>query len=581
MPIDRVLTDLPNHPHLHLPSGVRHSSRRLRVGRAGLEADPDDPLSSARALLIGVRWGALAVAGALSAALSLGRPAQLAGTGLTLVALGRTVAPARLRPGRALDVVLVVVEVGVAIAAVSTTNGWVSPFLFSLAATGVVVGYGFGLARAAAAALVVGLSVTVLSAATSSPAASDDAVIGWSQVLLVYLVAGYARRIFVEEAQRTSLALTRVSRLTEANDLLFELYRVAQSLPISLELGDTVTLVVSRVRELLRPDVVVVLLPDDGATTWSAAVAEGARVRGPVPIDQMPRPLRIAAAQVDAHVEPALIVGAGLGLASRSGLYASLRARGQLVGLLGVERRDASLTQRDAQLLEGVGEQAALAIDNARLFRRLRSVGADQERTRIARDLHDRVGQSLAYLAFELDRLVGKADASPIKPELEGLRDDVRQAVSEVRDALYDLRTEVSEQVGLRVVLDDFVQRVRARSGLAVKIQLEGDERLPLTHERELLRIAQEAVTNVERHADASSVIVSLRLRPGEAVLEVTDDGCGFVEGSAGRSDSYGLIGMRERADAIGAALEIDTAPGRGTTIRCHLRQHEHEGITR
>ena len=469
-----------------------------------------------------------------------------------------------------------------AIAAVTITKGWVSPYLFSLAATGVVVGYGFGLARSALAAMAVGVAVGALSAATSSPAATEDAVLGWSQVLLVYLVAGYARRIFVEEAMRTSVALTRVSRLTEANDLLFELYRVAQSLPVSLELGDTVSLVVGRVRELLQPDVVVVLLPDDGAATWSAAVAEGARVRGPVLLEELPEPLRVAASQIDAHLEPELTVGAGLGLASRSGLYASLRARGQLVGLLGVEKRDAfSLSPRDAQLLEGVGEQAALAIDNARLFRRLRTVGADQERTRIARDLHDRVGQSLAYLAFELDRLVGKADASPIKAELEGLRDDVRQAVSEVRETLYDLRTEVSEQVGLAVVLDEFAQRVRSRSGLAVKLRLDGTDRLPLTRERELLRIAQEAVTNVERHADATSVIVSLRLRGGEALLEVADDGRGFVKDGAGRLDSYGLIGMRERADAIGAALEIDTAPGRGTTIRCRLRQPDAEGVAR
>ncbi len=86
---------------------------------------------------------------------------------------------------------------------------------------------------------------------------------------------------------------------------------------------------------------------------------------------------------------------------------------------------------------------------------------------------------------------------------------------------------------------------------------------------------------NVERHAAASSVIVSLRLRPDEALLEVADDGCGFVHGNAGRLDSYGLVGMRERADAIGAALEIDTAPGRGTTIRCCLEQPEHEGTSR
>ena len=528
-----------------------------------------------------MRWGALAVGAALSAALGLERPALLSGAALAVVALVRTVVPARLRPGRPLDILLVVLEVGIAIGAVTATEAWVSPFLFSLAATGVVVGYGFGLARAGVAATFVGLSVTGLSVATSSPVAVEDAVLGLSQVLLVYLVAGYARRIFVEEAQRTSLALTRVNRLTEANDLLFELYRVAQSLPVSLDLGDTLSLVVGRVRDVLQPDVVVVLLPDDGSPTWSAAVAEGARVRGPVPLDQLPLPLRLAADQIDAHLEPELTVGAGLGLASRSGLYASLRARGQLVGLIGVEKRVAfSLNHRDAQLLEGVGEQAALAIDNARLFRRLRTVGADRERTRIARDLHDRVGQSLAYLAFELDRLVGKADASPIKTDLEGLRDDVRDAVSEVRETLYDLRTEVSEQVGLPVVLDDFVQRVQSRAGLAVKLRLEGEGRLPLAQERELLRIAQEALTNVERHAGATAVIVSLCLLPGEALLEVADDGRGFAQGNAGRPDSYGLVGMRERADAIGAELEIDTAPGRGTTIRCRVRQTDHEGLS-
>ena len=528
-----------------------------------------------------MRWGALAVAAALSVALELGRPALLAGIGLGVLALARTVEPASLRPRRFVDILLVVIEVAVATAAVAATQGWVSPFVFSLAATGVVVGYRFGLIRATLTAAAVGVVVSLLSVLTASPATIEEALLGWSQVLLVYLVAGYARRIFGEEAERASAALTRVSRLTEANDLLFELYRVAQSLPVSLELGDTVSLVVGRVRELLQPDVVVLLLPDDGTATWSAVHAEGARVRGPVPLDQLPRPLRMAAEQIDAHIEPELTVGAGLGLASRSGLYTSLRARGQLVGLIAVEKRDArSLTRHEAELLEGVGEQAALAIDNARLFGRLRTVGADRERTRIARDLHDRVGQSLAYLAFELDRLVGKADAAPLRSELQGLRDDVRRAVTEVRETLYDLRTEVTEQVGLGAVLDDFAQRVQARSGLAVKVRVEGTARLPLTQECELLRIAQEALTNVERHADASSVIVSLRVRPEAAFLEVVDDGQGFVPGDPGRLDSYGLVGMRERADAIGAALEIISAPGRGTTIRCGVQQPKHEGTS-
>ncbi|MEJ7765317.1 MAG: GAF domain-containing protein, partial [Acidimicrobiales bacterium] len=323
-----------------------------------------------------MRWGALAVAASLSAALGLGRPAVLGALGLGAVALARTLEPASLRTRRFVDILLVLIEVGVAIAAVAATQGWVSPFVFSLAATGAVVGYGFGLMRAALAAAAVGAVVSLLSVLTASPATTEEALLGWSQVLLVYLVAGYARRIFGEEVERASAALTRVSRLTEANDLLFELYRVSQSLPVSLELGDTMSQVVGRVRKLLQPDVVVILIPDGGTATWSAAIAEGARVWEPVPLDQLPPPLRIAAEQIDAHFEPRLTAGAGLGLASRSGMYASLRARGQLVGLIAVEKRDAdALTRRDAELLEGIAEQAALAIDNARLVGRLRTVG--------------------------------------------------------------------------------------------------------------------------------------------------------------------------------------------------------------
>src|SRR5439155_21596304 len=104
--------------------------------------------------------------------------------------------------------------------------------------------------------------------------------------------------------------------------------------------------------------------------------------------------------------------GAGPGLSPRSGsgIYSPLRARSRLVGLLAVERRVAgSLDQQELALMDGVAEQAALAVDNARWFSRLRRVGADEERNRIARDLHDRVGQSLAYLPCELDRIAGGA----------------------------------------------------------------------------------------------------------------------------------------------------------------------------
>ena len=215
----------------------------------------------------------------------------------------------------------------------------------------------------------------------------------------------------------------------------------------------------------------------------------------------------------------------------------------------------------------GSSSPLALAIDNARWFGRLRTVGADEERTRIARDLHDRIGQSLAYLAFELDRIVRTARprASNVGEPLDHLRDDVRGVIREVRDTLYDLRTDVTEAQDMSATLEAFLDRVHERSGLAGQPATEERGRLPILQEREMWRIAQEALTNVERHARATSSPSPGAATAPTAALEVTDDGIGLPDRPAGRLDSYGLLGMRERASSIGATLDVDSEPGRGT----------------
>jgi len=200
-------------------------------------------------------------------------------------------------------------------------------------------------------------------------------------------------------------------------------------------------------------------------------------------------------------------------------------------------------------------------------------VGADEERTRIARDLHDRIGQSLAYLAFELDRIVKtNAKGDDVTKQLERLRTDVRGVIGEVRDTLYDLRTDVTDDQDMGGVLREFLDRVEARSSVEIRLDAQSSGRLPLLQERELWRIAQEAVTNVERHARATKVAVTWRSDGARAVLIVADDGIGFPAGKVGRLDSYGIIGMRERAASIGAALDIVSEEGVGTTIRCEIR---------
>jgi signal transduction histidine kinase len=225
---------------------------------------------------------------------------------------------------------------------------------------------------------------------------------------------------------------------------------------------------------------------------------------------------------------------------------------------------------KDVELLNGLVEPLGVAIDNARWFSRLRSIGADEERSRIARDLHDQIGQSLAYLGFELDRAVKVTSRSKFQPVIVDLRDQVRSVVKEVRETLYDLRVDVSDAQDVGATMQLFCDRVHERSGLEIKIDRHETGRLPLLQERELWRIAKEAVMNAERHAKASTLAIRWQCDGKRAELEVADDGIGF-DRRRGREDSYGIVGMRERATTIGATLDIRSARGAGTTVRVVL----------
>jgi len=185
--------------------------------------------------------------------------------------------------------------------------------------------------------------------------------------------------------------------------------------------------------------------------------------------------------------------------------------------------------------------------------------------------MHDSVGQSLAYVAFKLDRLTKMAEGQPLHDELDVVRSEVRGVLTEVRDTLCDLRTDVTDRTGLIEVLETYLARVGGRAGLQVSFSCEGPARLPVVRERELWKIAHEAISNVERHADARRLWVRWECDGLQGRLTVTDDGRGFAKATPTRPDAYGLRGMRERADAIGARLEIVSEPQGGTTVECLL----------
>lgn len=544
---------------------------QTRADQAKATRPEEDLLGDFAPLVVVIRWATIGVGLLYATADGASRPDFVAAGVLALHALFRTIRPLRYYREHLVSLLMVLAEVGLTLGVVIATGYWRSPYVLALANAVIAAGFARGFGFAIRTAITVVLAVTIPYQFRFARTDFELSLQWGGELLLVALVAGYARRLFREAEERTSEALDRMRDLSEANALLHQLHGVAQRLPASLDLDEVMQSTVEQVRSLLPVDVVAVILWDDGAMAWRVGSAVGTRLPRTFRHEDLPPSVREASGGRPATYN-AVDSGAGGGLGERSALgsYVPLRSRGEVIGILAAEcHPGGSLGDRELEVLTGIADQAAVAIDNARWFSRLRTLGADEERTRIARDLHDRVGQSLAFLAFELERIERQADGSPLASELDRLRQDVRRVVGEVRDTLYDLRTDVSEEDDLVSTLAAYLDRVRARTGLEVGFHHRVIRRPPLLVERELWRIAQEAVTNAERHAAAKRLDVLWELTDGEAVLEVRDDGRGLPEER--REGSYGLLGMRERADAIGARLEIRSSGG-GTTIRCRVQ---------
>jgi signal transduction histidine kinase len=201
----------------------------------------------------------------------------------------------------------------------------------------------------------------------------------------------------------------------------------------------------------------------------------------------------------------------------------------------------------------------------------------EEERRRLARDLHDGPAQTLAAALFGVDLAVSALDRAPAtaRDELLAARAMVRDALDDVRALMAGLRPRLLEEHGLVAALNGLAA-MPPLWGTEVSIETEsigGGERLPADVELALFRIAQEAVSNARRHGVASRVRVSLAVRPGVAELLVVDDGRGFLwePEFSWSSRGEGLPGMRERAELLGGALRVESAPGAGTRIAATL----------
>jgi two-component system sensor histidine kinase UhpB len=266
---------------------------------------------------------------------------------------------------------------------------------------------------------------------------------------------------------------------------------------------------------------------------------------------------------------PVLLVGLAVILAANALLIrTSLAPLGSLTTLM----KRVDLIRHDDRLTDGGnGDLTDLISTFNEMLDRLEAernavsahalAAQEGERQRIARELHDEIGQSLTVVLLGLKRVVDQAPAE-LREELGGVQEGVRSSLDEVRRVARRLRPGVLSDLGLRSALSSLSSEFSEASGLPVTRKVEVPAGLDGDVELVLYRIAQEGLTNVARHADAGSVELTLRREPAGLTLRIRDDGRGGVT-----RDGAGIRGMRERALLIGARLTVESPPGKGTEV--------------
>ncbi|HEU0297773.1 MAG TPA: PAS domain S-box protein [Anaerolineales bacterium] len=251
-----------------------------------------------------------------------------------------------------------------------------------------------------------------------------------------------------------------------------------------------------------------------------------------------------------------------------------LFAKGRLVGAFNLgTRHERPITAEEMSLLSSLGRQIAVAVENARLYDQAEQSAAIAERHRLSRELHDSVTQSLYSVTMYAEaavRLLNTGDTTTAAEHLRELRDTAQEALREMRLLIFELRPPELEKVGLAAALRARLDSVEVRGGIQTKLHVNGEQnqqQLPHTAEEELYHIAQEALNNVLKHANAQHVWVHLRFSETETSLAIHDDGVGFTPTAAGNG-GLGFSSLKERAEKIGASLEIESTPGAGTEIR-------------
>ena len=370
------------------------------------------------------------------------------------------------------------------------------------------------------------------------------------------------------------------------------LRKIAAALTASLDLSQVLNDILTNLERVIPYDsACVFLLEGDHLTAVAGRGFQESDVIGrkyPLETDQLFQRI-ISTGQpyiiADVSQEPSFM-GWGNTQDIRGWMGVPLRLHGRYIGILTVDNfQPEAYSELQANLAQAFANQAGVAIENARLFEQVREGRErlqmlsqqllnvqENERRRIALELHDQIGQTLTAVKINLQTAQRKPEAEAFEESLEQSISIVERALSQVRNLSLTLRPSMLDDLGLVAALRWYVDRQAQRGGFVVDFYADEFEERPNSEvETACYRVAQEAMTNIMRHADAGQIKVQILNLDNELQMMIEDDGRGFdvtdALERAGQGESLGLLGMRERVQLLGGKFEIETAPGKGASL--------------
>lgn len=394
---------------------------------------------------------------------------------------------------------------------------------------------------------------------------------------LVELLAAQAA-VAIENARLYESSTRWLRQLESVNE-------IGNALASQLELEPLLAMVAGRLRELVGARLVLIALPDtDDALRVAAADGDGPGTLVGTQLglhgSKVGRVLeRARSERVDSVLDdPEVDQRAVRELGITTALYVPLIVHGRAIGVVAAHDKigaDPRFDDDDIRLGESLASRAAIAVDLSERVSRdaMRRVVEAQEleRKRLARELHDETGQALTSILLGLKSLEQAVDSEDGRERVASLRDLVVSTLQDVRRLAVELRPSALDDFGLEPALERLVDTYRQQASVSVDLEIQlGHARLPSEVETALYRMVQEALTNITKHAGATSASILLARSPSAVALVIEDDGEGF-DPADGRDGGLGISGMRERLALIGGRLRIESAPGKGTTLAAEV----------